>query len=207
MYVWRQTYKPQANLSSADQHRGTGGGGGGGGGFYCTLCKTWFLHVCQLVFFQPSSLPSPFSPFSPLPPSPHSPLSPLPPPLSPFSASPLSPLSPLSLSPPLSPFPSSSLRHDSKVLNYRVTADRRRRTYYVNQNSQFSSVPELIAHYSTCALNETTGTKLVTPVGHSPVGHDDLYVRMEPPGQWWEGVWLNIQCTCIICLRCTIFTD
>ena len=77
-------------------------------------------------------------------------------------------------------------RHGSKVLNYRVSTDRQRRTYYVNQSVQFASMGNLISHYTQHALNEATGTKLVTPVGATPPpqnGTEDCYVVMEKPGQ------------------------
>jgi hypothetical protein len=76
--------------------------------------------------------------------------------------------------------------HNSKVLNYRVSMDRRSKTYYINQTAQFSTMQDLISYYSKNNLNEATGTRLVTPVGGQPPpsqnGSDDCYVVMEKPG-------------------------
>lgn len=80
------------------------------------------------------------------------------------------------------PFICFSHRHNFKVLSYRVTADRQRRTYYVDHVVSFTSMPNLISHYTRNFLSVQTGTKLVSPVG-GPGPVDGTYVVMEKRGQ------------------------
>ena len=66
-----------------------------------------------------------------------------------------------------------------------MSTDRGKGTFYVNQTVQFRSMQDLLSYYTQHALNEATGTRLVTPVGGQPPavnGSEDCYVVMEKPG-------------------------
>lgn len=61
------------------------------------------------------------------------------------------------------------------------------RKYFINQNTQFNSISDLISHYHHYPLNDATGSKLVKPVGapepqRTPAENGE-YVEMVKPGQ------------------------